>query len=155
MPTAPVHQGCAASQAITSTRVVLLLRQVLVVAAALRVAAAAHVDADAGVAVPGEVGVARGVARGRRVVLAVRDVLEDGRHRARLGVLGQPDPRREPHAVAHRDPGVADDADRLRQLVDALHAVEILAGSRAACTPSAASVPESAQTSISERQRRG
>ena len=39
MPTAPVHQGCAASHAITSTRVELLLRQVLAEQQPLGVAA--------------------------------------------------------------------------------------------------------------------
>ena len=65
---------------------------------------AAHVDADGGVAVSGEPGVQDGVAGRRAVVLAVRDVLEDRRHRIGLGVLGQPDARGEPGAVGKRDP---------------------------------------------------
>ena len=51
MPTAPVHQGCAASQAITSHASSLLLRQVFVVEHAVGLAAAADVDPHAGVAV--------------------------------------------------------------------------------------------------------
>ena len=53
MPTAPVHQGCAASQRDHLDSVELLLRQVLVEQQALGVAAAAHVDPDRRVAVPG------------------------------------------------------------------------------------------------------
>ena len=55
IPTAPVHHGCAASQAITSTRVSVLLRRVLVGQEAVGVAAAADVDPHARVAVGGEV----------------------------------------------------------------------------------------------------
>ena len=58
-------------------RVVLLLREVLVVEQPVRVAAAAEVDAHARVAVVGEVRVVALVARGERVALAVREVLED------------------------------------------------------------------------------
>ena len=112
-PDAPVHHGCCSSHASTSSRVVLLLRQVLVQQDALGVAAAAQVDAHAGVAVPRQVAVTRVVGRERRFVLAVRDVLEDGRDRLRLGSLGQPEARRQAHAVAHRHPHVAHDADRL------------------------------------------
>ena len=81
MPTAPVHQGCSAIQAITSTPSACSWRAVLVVGQAVGVAAAAHVDPHAGVAVAGQVGIQQLVAGGGAVALAVGQVLEHGRHR--------------------------------------------------------------------------
>ena len=101
--------------------VLLLARQVLVLEDPLGVARAAQVDPDRRVAVAGEVGVDPRVADGRRVVLAVRDVLEDRRHRILLGVLGQPDPRREADAVRHRDPDVVEPPDAAREVASELH----------------------------------
>ena len=94
----------------------LLDGQVLVEHDAVGVAAAAQVDAHAGVAVAGEVGMVVGVAPGERVALSVGQVLEDGRHRVGLGVLGQPDPRGQPRSVGHRNPGVVDPPDGTREI---------------------------------------
>ena len=78
MPTSPVHQGCAASQAIDLDAVVLLLRQVLVASAAPSESPVPRMSTRTrGVAVAGEVGMHGLVARGRAVALAVGDVLED------------------------------------------------------------------------------
>ncbi len=85
------------------------------------VARAAQVDPDRRVAVAGEVRVDPRVADGRRVVLAVRHVLEDRRHGILLGVLGQPDPRRETDAVRHRDPDVVEPPDVAREVAPELH----------------------------------
>ena len=56
------------------------------------------------------------VAAGHRVALAVRQVLEDRRHRVGLGVVGQPDARGQAGAVRQRDPGVVDAPDAPREL---------------------------------------
>ncbi len=56
MPTLPVHQGCAAAQAMTSQASCNSCCGVFVVHQAVGVAIAAHVDADAGIAVAGEIG---------------------------------------------------------------------------------------------------
>ena len=156
MPTLPVHQGCCSSQVEHVLGVVLLLRQVLVAQDALGVAAAAHVDADAAIAVAGEVAVARVVGGERGVVLAVRDVLEDRRHRiARRQSSGSHSARRQPDAVAHRDPDVAQHAHRLRQLVDALHPAAILAGGGGGCTPFATALRRHAQRPLRSPAPRG
>jgi hypothetical protein len=84
--------------------VVVLLCEVLVREQAVGVAAPAQVDAHAGVAVVGEVRVVALVARGERVALAVREVLED--RGDGLRIVGQPQPGREPGAVGQRDPDV-------------------------------------------------
>ena len=116
-----------------STRVVLLLRQVLVAQHALGVAAAAHVDAHAGVAVSGEQGGAGRRARASRRACGT-GCTRGWRAPDPLGVLRQPHARRQADAVAHRNPDVAHDADRLRQLLDALHPAPILAGGAGGCT---------------------
>ena len=56
MPTAPLHQGCAAIQAITSGRRPAPAAEYSSVQEAVGVAGAAHVDAHRGVAVAGEPG---------------------------------------------------------------------------------------------------
>ena len=111
MPVWPVHHGWAASQASTSSGVVLFLGEVLVEQNALGVAAAAQVDPHARVAVSGEVRMPGRVADRRPVALAVGDVLEQGGHRVAFGVLGEPDLGGEPAAVRKRDPLVLDHAD--------------------------------------------
>ena len=116
MPTVPVHQGCAASQAITSSASSCSCCRYSSQQHAVGFAAAAHVDAhrrhsrgrrsrDASAASRG----------GRAVALAIGQVFEDRRHRVGLGVLGQPDPRRQPAAVPERDEDVLDLAHRPRQ----------------------------------------
>ena len=55
IPTAPVHHGCAAIQAITSSASSCSWREYSSMQHAVGVAAAADVDAHAGVAVGGEV----------------------------------------------------------------------------------------------------
>ncbi len=95
--------------------VVLLLGQVFVVQDAVGLAAAAHVHADGGVAVSGEVGVALGVAHGRSVPFAIRQIFQQGRNRVDLGVYGQPDARRQPRPVRQGNPGVFNLADGVRE----------------------------------------
>ena len=122
MPTAPVHHGCSASQAIASSTSAALLHRVLVGDQPVGVAAAAQVDPDAGVAVPGEVPVPGGVAGGGAVALAVRHGVQDRRHRIALGVLGQPHARGEPATVGERDPQVLDGPHGAREVGSDLHA---------------------------------
>ena len=88
--------------------VVELLLQVLALEHALRVARAAQVDARARKSARGEVGVHLRVAWRRRVVLPVRDVLEDRGDGSGLAAVGEPQPRGQPRAVARRDPDVVD-----------------------------------------------
>ena len=103
-------------------RVVLLLPGVLVEHQPVQLAVAAHVDPQAGVAVAGEVGMGQGIALRGAVPLAIGQILEDRRHRIGLGVLRQPDARREPAAVGKLDEQVLDLAHRARQVGDDLHA---------------------------------
>ena len=97
-------------------RVVLLLLRVLVGEHAVALARAAHVHPHCRVAVPGQVRLALGVARRGAVDLAVGQVLDDRRHGIRLGVLGQPDARRQARAVGEVEPGVLDLPHRSREL---------------------------------------
>ena len=114
MPTAPLHQGCAASQAIAASIVGLFLRQVLVAAASRRCrptrgsrAARNATPALRQLAAPPAPIAAGGVA------LAVGDRLQHHR-RARRHVR-QPERDGEAHAVRRLDPVVLDNphADRL------------------------------------------
>ncbi len=91
--------------------VVELLLQVLALEDPLGIARAPQVDAHAGEPASREVRVHPCVARGGRVVLAVGDVLEDRRNRIGLGVLGEPQSRREPRPVRQRDPDPVDPLD--------------------------------------------
>lgn len=102
--------------------VVLLLARRAAGQHAVRIAGVAHVDADAGIAVARQIAVVYRVAVDRLVGLAVGDVFEDRRHRFPLGVVGQPEPRREPRAVGEREPRVVDDADGVRQGLNDVHA---------------------------------
>ena len=108
MPTAPEHQGCAASQAITSSASSCSCGRYSSSRIPSESPRAAQVDAHARVAVRGEVRVVARVAHGERVALAVGQVLEQRRDRALVGVLGQPQARGQPRPVGHRDPGVVD-----------------------------------------------
>ena len=109
IPTAPVHHGCSASQAITASTSRRLLRGVLVVDQPVRVAAAAQVDPHARVPVAGEVAVPGGVA-------APRCRRPCGRARrpgsrapgSRSASSGSQIARSEPAAVGQRDPQVLD-----------------------------------------------
>ena len=103
MPTAPVHHGCAASQAITSTQSACSCSRVLVREEAVGLAAATDVHPHAGVAVTREPGHLLVVAGDRAVVEPVGHGLEHRGHRIGVGVVGQPDPRGQPGAVAHGD----------------------------------------------------
>ncbi len=96
-------------------RVVLLEREVLVGENAIRVAAAAHVDADARVAVSGDVGMRERVPLRGPLAPAIRQIFEDGRHRARLGIDREPHARREPRPVLQRDPDRITPLDRARE----------------------------------------
>ena len=89
-----------------------LLLVVLVEEDTVRIARAAHVDAHGSIAVPGEVAMHRFIPGARQVPLAVRDVLEDRRHRRDLRVGWEPDAGGEPAAIGQRDPAVLDLADR-------------------------------------------
>lgn len=82
---------------------------VLVEHDAAGVSAAAAVDAYGRVSGCRELGVERHVAGSGAVVLAVRDVLQNGRYRS-LCVRGQPHPGSEPGAVVEWNPHVALDA---------------------------------------------
>ena len=66
-------------------------------------------------AVAGEVAVHRLVTPARPGTLAVGEVLQHRRHRALAGARGQPQARRQPRPVRHRDPGVLDLAHLVRQ----------------------------------------
>ena len=116
MPTAPVHHGWAAIQAMRLDAVVQLLLEVLVEENPVRLAGSAQVDAHARVPVPGEVGVHGGVAPPGPVVLPVGDVLEDRGHRFRLGALGKPDLRGQAASVRQRNPDVLDLAHLARKI---------------------------------------
>ena len=81
-----------------------LLLQVLVGEHPPGIAAAAEIDAYRGIAVAGEVVVVLGVAPRRAVAQPVGNVLEDGRHRPRVGAHRQPEPPAQRDAVVHGDP---------------------------------------------------
>ncbi len=112
----PLDRRCALVQ---------FLRQVLVGHDAVAVAGAAHVDPDGDIAVAGEPPVHRRVADGRELTFSIRQVFEDrgvARGRSRARVLGQEDPRRHPvRRARHRQPGVLDLADVMRQITDDAH----------------------------------
>ena len=112
----PVAPGLLGDPGEDLDGVVLLLLRVFVGDDAVAVPRAPHVHPDGRVAEAGEVGLALGVANGRSVGLAVREVLEDRRHRVVLGVLGQPDPRGEARPVGEVEPGVLDLADATRKV---------------------------------------
>ena len=76
-------------------QVLLLLGVVLVLEHAVRLAAAAQVDAHAGVAARGPVRVDEHVAGGHAVAEPVGNGLEDAGHGVGLGVLREPDARRQ------------------------------------------------------------
>src|SRR5262249_51529592 len=69
----------------------------------------------AGVAVPGDVGVTQRIPLRGEVPATIRQVFEDGRHRARLGIDGQPDAGREPCAVLQRGPDWVEPGDPPRR----------------------------------------
>ena len=77
----------------------------------------ADVDPAQGIATFGEVRATRDVRVPAPVVLAVRDHLEDRRHAVTGGHDGQPQVRRQLHAVARRDPRVPDGLDLVSWLV--------------------------------------
>ena len=110
MPTRPVHHGCAASQASTSSASSCSCGRYSSSMTPSESPEPRMVDAHGRIAVAGEPGVHERVAGRRAVVLAVGDVLEDRRHRVGLGVVGQPDAGRQAGAVGERDPGVGDRA---------------------------------------------
>ncbi len=135
-------------------RVVLLLLGVLVEQDAVGIAGAPQIDPDRGIAGLGEIAMDRLVPRPHEVPLAVRDVLQDRRHRRRLGILGQPDPGRDPAAVRHRDPDVLDLDDLAeRGLVHACACFQPIFGVKSPYTPSAA-VPKPGATAPPHRSSR-
>ena len=69
------------------------------------IATAAHVDAHAGVAVTGNEGVGVVVAQAGAIATTGRQVLQDARHRLRLGVLGEPSRRHERQEALARSCG--------------------------------------------------
>jgi hypothetical protein len=99
---------------------VLLLR-VLVRDEAVGLAGATHVDPHRRVAEARDVRLSARIASRGPVHLAVREELEDRRDRIRLGILWQPDPRREAAAVGEGQPGVFDLPDRARKLGPGRH----------------------------------
>ena len=108
MPRLPSHQGCAAIQASTSSASSCSCCVYSSVEDPVGLARPAHVHPHGRVAVAREVRLALRVADGRPVRLAVREVLEDRRHRVVLGVRGQPDAGGQARAVGQRDPEVLD-----------------------------------------------
>ncbi len=66
----------------------------------------------------GEIGMAQAVTDGRGVTFAIGDVLQDGRYRCRLSVLGQPKAGRQTHAVAHGDPDILNVANGVWKVID-------------------------------------
>jgi hypothetical protein len=68
--------------------VILFLRQIFTEERALGVTAAAHVDPEARVAVSGKIGVAEGITWGRPIILAVRDIFEQGGNRMAMRIQG-------------------------------------------------------------------
>ena len=76
---------------------------------ACRISAAAHINADAGVAGASELGMNRLIASSGHVVLAVRDVFQDGWHLAVFEVVLQPDPGGEFDSVCQGDARVLND----------------------------------------------
>ena len=84
--------------------VILFLLQILVMEQAVGIAAAADIDAGAGIAVGGEPAMHGVVAQPGAVAAPVRNIFKDRRHRRRIGSVGDPQPRRQPPAVAHGDP---------------------------------------------------
>ena len=109
MPTAPLHQGCAASQAMTSSASSCSCSAYSSNSRPLGFAAAADVDAHARIAVAGQVGMGQRVALMGAVALAVWQILQDRGNRISLGVVRQPYPGGQPRAVLQRDQRVLDD----------------------------------------------
>lgn len=85
-------------------RVVLLALDIFVLDQPIGIAHAGNVDAGAAESVGGEPEMHLIVAEPRAVAPAVRDVLQNGRNRAGIGVRGKEQPRGEAAAVDHRDP---------------------------------------------------
>ena len=109
MPTAPLHQGCAASHAISSTPSSCSCLGVLVEQQTAQFTATAKVDADARVAVACKIGMSEGVSFVSPVALAIRQILQNCRNRILLGVLRQPDASRQHRAVFQRYQSMLDD----------------------------------------------
>ena len=101
--------------------VIELLLEIFTLEQALGIAGAANIDPHAGIALAGHILVHGGVADAGKVAPPVRQMLKDRRHRVGLGVLGQPDARRQPAAVGHFDPGGLDMADLAWVVGDVLH----------------------------------
>ena len=102
-------------------RVPLFLRRILVEHDAVTFTIAAHVDTQAGITMAGKVGVGELITNRRAVALAVRQILEDGRHRGYSGIVRQPHTGGQPAAVREFDPDVLVFRHRMRKLIDRLH----------------------------------
>ncbi len=122
MPTRPLHHGCSASQAISST-------------ASFNSAAeysspnnpsesplprmSTRIAANS---VTRKVAMAGGVLDRGAVAFSIRQVLEDDRHRRAIGVVRQPQTRSDSSAVAQVNVEMRNLANRARELSDDLHA---------------------------------
>ncbi len=84
--------------------VVLFLLQIFVMEEAVGIAAAADIHAGAGIAVRGEPAMHGVVAQARAVAAPVGNIFKDRRHRRCVGPVGNPQPRRQPPPVGHRNP---------------------------------------------------
>ncbi len=84
------------------------LRGIFILHHAFAVAIAANINAQAGIAVRREIRVCQRIPRAGAVALAVGQVFQDRRNRGRAGILGHPDPRRQPAAIGQHDPHVCD-----------------------------------------------
>ena len=81
IPTLPLHQGCCRDPGDRRDQVGLLRRRVFVVGQALGIAGAAQVDPQARIAVAGEIGIHLLVAALQPIALAIRQAVDDRRHR--------------------------------------------------------------------------
>ena len=100
--------------------VLLLARQILVQEQPFGFPAAADIDPHAGIALGRDPGMHPDIAIDGPVALAIGDHLQDRRDRPLLGIFGQPDLRRHPHAIGQRDIEVLDQPDAAR--APAVHA---------------------------------
>ncbi len=104
----PVTPGLIGDPGDGVAAVLQLLRQVFVLHQPLGVPCPAQVQPHHRIAVPGQIGLHRGVAQHRVIVLAVGDVFEDRGNGRLLGPLRHPDARCKARAVRHRHRGVQD-----------------------------------------------
>jgi hypothetical protein len=97
------------------TRILQFLRGVFIFHHAFGITVAAHIDPDAGIALSRHPRMGQAVTHDRAIAFAVRQMLQDDRHRVVLRILRHPDPGRQPAAVGHLDRLVLDLDDLTRK----------------------------------------